>query len=165
MVNFRNKNGITLMAEVLTVVVLMMIVSVISYSSMSSLQVKALNNMYTDIVNIQEKAANYYQKYGEAPVDKTQKITGNLPTEELNSNDDLNSYYKIDFNKLLNVTLNNSQTTDNYYYMNEKTLITYYSKGVTIDGLNGVTTKTYHTLPSNYENITKLELGPYQNEK
>lgn len=165
MINLRCNKGITLMAEAITVVLLMMIIGVISYSSMASLQVKALNNMYSDIVNIQEKAANYYLKYGEAPVDKTVQVqTANLPTGEINPNDEENSYYKVDISKLLNLSLNNNQTNDNYYYMNTKTLTTYYTKGVKIDNLNGeAPSKTYHTLPENHENVAKMQVSSYQN--
>ena len=164
--NIYNNKGITLMAEVMTVLVLIIIVSIITYSSMSSLQVKNLNNMYSDIVNIQEKAANYYLKYGESPV--TNDVVPNSIIEaiasEKNPNDEDGKYYKINFSVLNNISLNNKQTSNYYYFMNEKTLTVYYSKGVTIDNLNGGTTSiTYHTLPSNYEGISNLNVSYYQN--
>lgn len=164
--DIRNNKGITLMAEVITVIILLMIISIISYSSMSSLQVRNLNNMYSDIVNIQEKAANYYLKYGIAPVTAetpSASVLENMKTEK-NPNDEEGQYYKINYSLLNNMSLNNKQTTDNYYYMNSKTLTVYYSKGVTIDKLNGGTeSKTYHTLPSNYEGISKLNVDKYKN--
>lgn len=167
MINMKNDKGITLLAEVMAVAVVVMIIAIISYSSMSSFQVRKLNNMYADIVNIQEKAANYYLKYGEAPVDKTSPvIMNNVPDTQKNVNDDVDKYYKVDFSKLLNVTLNNEQTMEEYYYMNEKTLTTYYSKGVTIDNLNSEVNPsiTYYTVPSNYEDITTIDLTLYQEE-
>lgn len=163
--NIRNNNGITLMSEVVAVLLLIIIVSIISYSSKSSLQVKNLNNMYTDIVNIQERATNYYLKYRKAPITE-EKVPNNVIEEisnETNPNDEDGKYYKINFSALNNISLNNEQTIDNYYFMNEKTLTVYYSKGVEIDNLNGEnTTKTYHTLPSNYEGIEKLNASIYQ---
>lgn len=167
MINIKNNKGITLLAEVMAVAILVMIIAIISYSSMSSLQIRELNNMYADIVNIQEKAANYYLKYGEAPVDKTMPVIDNtLPDAQTNINDDENKYYKVDISKLLNITLNNEQTEDEYYYMNEKTLTTYYSKGVTIDNLNSddIPSMTYYTLPANYEDVTQVDLTIYQTE-
>lgn len=164
--NIRNNKGITLMAEVITVIVLLMIISIISYSSMSSLQVRNLNNMYSDIVNIQEKAANYYLKYGSAPVTTeavSSSVESNIASEK-NPNDEAGKYYKINFSLLNNMSLNNKQTDDNYYFMNAKTLTVYYSKGVTIDNLNdGSSAKTYHTLPSNYEGVSNLNVDKYKN--
>ena len=147
MMNIRDNKGITLMAEVITIILLLLIVSIITYSSMSSLQVRNLNDMYADIVNIQDKAANYYLKYGKAPVTTTQ-VPGTVisaMSDELNPNDDSN-YYVVNLSNL-----------------NNKTLTVYYSKGVKVDKLNNIGEKTYHTLPSNYEGIEKLEVGSYQN--
>ena len=156
--NIKNQKGITLMAEVITVVVFLLILSTISYSSMSSLQVRALNSMYADILVIQEKAANYYLKYGEAPIGA--EVTANA--NHLNPNDDPAKYYKVDFNKLLNVSLNNKQTDENYYYMNAKTLTVYYSKGVKINNLNDSSSETHYTLPSNYSNVNEIDPTIYQ---
>lgn len=154
--NVRNNKGITLMTEVITVVVFLLILGTITYSSISSIQVRALNNMYADILMIQEKAANYYLKYGEAPITGT-NITPTCVSDQLNKNDDPNGYYKVDFNKLLNVSLNNKQTEADYYYINTKTLTVYYSKGVMIDNLNTDTKTTYYTLPSNKSEEIKVE--------
>lgn len=161
--NLKNQKGITLMTEVITIVIFMLILGTITYSSMASLQVRALNNMYADILTIQERAANYYLKYGVAPV-TTASVTVTAPVEQINPNDAENEYYKIDFNKLLNLSLNNEQTEENYYYMNAKTLTVYYSKGVTIDNLNSEENpnETYYTMPSNYSDVAKIEVAKYQ---
>lgn len=163
--NIRNNKGITLMAEVLTIVVFLMIIGVISYSSMSSLQVRNLNNMYSDIMSIQEKAANYYLKYGKAPV-TTEAVSGSVIADiasQRNPNDEDNQYYKVDFSVLTNMSLNNNQTSTDYYFMNTKTLTVYHSKGVVIDHLNNNTSsETYYTLPSNYEGVSKLQVNNYQ---
>lgn len=168
MINLRNNKGVTLVTEVLTIVILMMILAVISYSSTTSLQIRKLNNMYADIINIQEKAANYYLKYGEAPVTEEQidiTSTVNLPTDQINPNDEAGAYYKVDFSKLLNVTLNNKQTAEEYYFMNTKTLTTYFSEGIKVDESNNgsETTKVFYTLRENYENVNKIEIEDYQN--
>ena len=76
--SIRNNKGITLMAEVITVILLIIIISIISYSSMNSLKVKKLNNMYADITAIQEKAANYYMKYGKAKEKKQMEMDGHI---------------------------------------------------------------------------------------
>lgn len=159
--DIKNQKGITLMAEVITIVVFMLILTTISYSSISSLQVRALNSMYADIVVIQEKAANYYLKYGEAPVSNEEIVA--LPDDiKTDPNDEGGKYYKVDFSKLLNVSLNNKQTEDDFYYMNDKTLTVYYSKGVTISNLNSNNKEVHYTLPSNYTNVQKIDVEKYK---
>ena len=163
--NIRDDKGITLAVEIITVLLLVLIVSVISYSSMSSLQVKTLNNMYSDIISVQEKATNYYFKYGRAPVtaEAVSAEIVNKIADEKNPNDEPGEYYKINFNALNNLSLNNKQTEDSFYFMNAKTLTVYHSLGVKVDGLNnGTETKHYHTLPSNYQGISKLNVNYYQ---
>lgn len=162
--SIRNNKGITLMAEVITVILLIIIISIISYSSMNSLKVKKLNNMYSDITAIQEKAANYYMKYGKAPVIITEKVNDEdvlaSIADERNPNDDPNGYYKIDISVLPNISLNNKED-DGYYFMNIETLTTYYSKGVKVNNLknnstNNSVSKTYHTVPQEYDDLSKL---------
>lgn len=172
----KNQKGITLVAEVLTVMVFVIFITTISFSSMSSLKVRELNNMYGDILAIQEKAINYYAKYGEAPVseegklDKNNDLNTELVETQLNLNDDPDEYYKVDFSKLLNVFLNVKQTDERYYLINAKTLTVYYNLGVEIDNANitvneegtPVKYKKYFTIPSNYKGVTKMNLSIYQ---
>lgn len=175
--NMKNQKGVTMVAEVLTIVIFMLLIGTITYSSFSSFQVRELNDMYSDILTIQEKAANYYLKYGEAPVKSDEKIDINtLGTvlNQLNPQDDENEYYKVDFEKLLNVSLNNEQTDKEYYIINAATLTVYYIPGVEIDSLmirsvnetgNSVYSEgeeIYHTLPTNYTGITKHYVSDYQ---
>ena len=53
--NLKNQKGITMVAEVLTMVIFVLLIGTITYSSMSSFDVRDLNNMYADILTIQEK--------------------------------------------------------------------------------------------------------------
>lgn len=158
----KNQKGITIMAEVITVIIFILILATISYSSRSSLQIRSLNSMYADIIVIQEKAANYYLKYGEAPIKTDEEITKVPADLKTNPNDEGGAYYKVDFDKLLNVSLNNEQREDAYYFINAKTLTVYYSKGVTIDNLNSDDEETYYTLPSNYSNVQKIDVEIYK---
>lgn len=156
--NLKNQKGITMVAEVLTMVIFVLLIGTITYSSMSSFDVRDLNNMYADILTIQEKASNYYLKYGEAPIDASKNIAINLLPGDFiaNPNDDENEYYVVDFTKLLNVSLNREVTAPDlidlsgesgliglnkdgkeqeFYFINAKTLTVYNSSGVEIDGL------------------------------
>ena len=172
--NWKNQKGITMVAEVLTVIIFALLIGTITYSSMSSIEVRDLNDMYADILTIQEKAANYYLKYGEAPID-TDKPVQSLPGDmHRNPNDDDDAYYQVDFTKLLNVSLNEPVTDDSFYFINTKTLTVYHSKGVKIDGLinralevDGKAVYTdeeqvHYTLPSNYSNVSKIIVESYR---
>ncbi len=162
--NIRESKGITLISEVIVVIILVMITSIIYFSSISSLQIRDLNNMYSDIISIQEKAINYYIKYGEAPV-TTESVSNEIVSliqEEKNPNDEDGEYYKVDISALTNLSLNNKQDTDSYYFMNTKTLTVYHSNGVLIDNLNNDISRVYHTVPSNYQDITELEVDKYK---
>ena len=46
--------------------------------------------------------------------------------------------------------------------MNTKTLTVYHSNGVLIDNLNNDISRVYHTVPSNYQDITELEVDKYK---
>ena len=171
MIKLKNNKGITLIAEVVAIAILLIIVSMITYSSKSTMEIKDLNNMYADIVSIQEKAANYYLKYGKAPVIETEDGKVDvfydivLPNEQKNPNDEVDAYYKVDISKLLNLTLNNAQNDEEYYYMNTKTLTTYHSKGVIINNVNNSGEITYYTMPSNYEGVELIDVQKYQDIK
>ena len=167
--NIRNNKGITLMTEVIAVLLLVIIISIISYSAKSSLQIRNLNNMYADIISIQDKVSTYYLKYGSVPIGE--EVSENIIeqiSDEINPNDS-GYYYKVNMSELQNITLNNRQTDDEYYFINSQTLTVYYSKGVKVDNLNSNDdedskriSKTYHTLPSNYDGISNLNIKKYQ---
>lgn len=172
--NIRNNKGITLMAEAVTILLLLLIMATITYSSKASMQIRSLNNMYADIIGIQEKAMNYYLKTGTAPVILSNVIPDSAIDKMITANQnnpyDSGDYYKIDFSVLPNLSLNNKQTDEYYYYMDEKTLTVYSSNGVTIDNLNGDKKSiVYYTVPSNYENVggelgqELLDIADYQN--
>ena len=94
-----------------------------------------------------------------------------LPEEGVRRNpNDTDEYYKIDFSKLPNVTLNNKEVKDEanieneeFYFICPKTLTVYYSKGVLVDNLNtdNGSAKVFYTLPSNYENIKTVNVTQY----
>ncbi len=97
-------------------------------------------------------------------------VTG-LAEEGVRRNpNDTNAYYKIDFSKLPNITLNNKEVKDEanieneeFYFICKDTLTVYYSKGVVLDNLNSDngSVKVFYTLPSNYEGISAINVNNY----
>lgn len=123
-INKKSKNGITLISMILTVIVLLIIIGAISYSSQSSFQMKKIENLYSDIDTLKDAISVYYVKNKALPVyysnytmngseDKYQEIrlsnygNNNYLNIPKNDYDDLTSYYIIDITKLNNITLNN----------------------------------------------------------
>jgi len=150
----KNQNGITVTMLVLTIVVFAIIVGTITFSSISSLQMRVYYNMCSDIEILDEKIALYYLQNKELPVlaDNSKDIN-DLIAEYNENNVNYNpnnsgNLKKIDLSKLDNLSLN---YTD--YYIDETSHTIYL--------LNGITLKeeTYFTVPINYE---KVELNNYR---
>lgn len=155
MVNLKSKKGITVAALTITILLFLMILSTITFSSLSSVQIKKLNNMYSDIISLQEKIDLYYLKNGVLPVqDGSGKITYSADSEvewlsQRNPNDG-NDYYEITsdtITKLGGLALNNSKSDDKYY-INAVSHTIYYSNGVQTE--------------ENAEKIYTIDLSEYQ---
>ena len=112
MIKLNRNKGITLISMILTVIVLLIIVGTISYSSRSSFDSKKLEDLYSDIDSLTDAISVYYMKNKNLPVyysDKT--ITGEnveyQPIGFSKEEDTKYTFYIIDITKLNNVVLNN----------------------------------------------------------
>ena len=70
----KKQSGITIVALTITVLLFLLILSTITFTSLSSIQIRQLNNMYADIINLQEKIDLYYLKNGFLPIDVSKKV-------------------------------------------------------------------------------------------
>ena len=133
----KKQEGITIVALTITVLLFLLILSTITFTSLSSIQIRQLNNMYAYIVNLQEKIDLYYLKNGFLPIDVSKKVEYSSDIEWLatrNPNDG-NVYYELDsetLKKLDGITLNNSEEDDKFY-INEQSHTVYYSKGIQVE--------------------------------
>ena len=66
--NKKSSKGITLISMILAVIVLMIIIGTISYSSRSSFQARSLQNLYTDVDGINDAVSVYYMKNKILPI-------------------------------------------------------------------------------------------------
>lgn len=143
----KNQKGITLVALAITVLLMIIILGTIKYSSTSSLNIKQVKNMYNDIRILEDKIAIYYLNYDKIPVKGDAKTASELwsdsNTPTYNPNDNEN-YFEIDISKLKNITLNNIKEK---YIINEQSHTIYYLKGVESEG------KVYYTTPVGYTNV------------
>ena len=68
MQNKKSSKGITLISMILAVIVLMIIIGTISYSSRNSFQTRSLQNLYTDIDGLNDAVSVYYMRNKILPV-------------------------------------------------------------------------------------------------
>lgn len=152
----KNNKGITMIALVVTIIIMAILLTVVNYGSEKGLEMKELNNMYADILILEEKISLYYLNKGELPLkDSTKTINVNDTIKASNPNNN-SEFYEIDISKLNNVSLNNmkdSRNSSDRYLINKQSHTVYYQKGVRLDG------KVYYTIPEDY---VEIDLSNYQ---
>ena len=155
-INFRKESGVTMIAIVITIIILLIIISTVSFSSQNGIDMKKLNNMYADILLLEDKISVYYLKNGNIPIGDVCNIS-EIPQEIKNSNpNNGNVFYEIDLDKLENVSLNNNNSTNekDKYIINYDSHAVYYLKGVKVNeyraGLSGEIEKIYYSVERPY---------------
>lgn len=152
----KNQKGITLMIVIITIIIMVMITGTIAYNSSSNLAMRLYYNMCSDIELLDEKIAIYYLKNK----DKTDileqlpilddsisinKLIADYDSDNVNYNpNNSNTLYKIDLNKLENLSLNYTN-----YYIDSVSHTIYFADGINVDDT------FYYTVPVNY---TEIEL-------
>lgn len=152
--NIKNEKGITLTSLVLTIVLILLIGGIMGYYSSSGLKMQNINNMYSDIEQIQTEVDSYYLKNNELPVLNFEINFSN----SVNPNDS-SEYYVIDLSKLENLKLNYGKEFEetkldnqlgyytDVYIINKQSQTIYYLKGIEFEN------KTYYTKPIEYNEI------------
>lgn len=109
MKKLKSNNGITLATLVLTITLILIISGMMGYFTISGLDIQKVNDLYSDIDQIQNKIDEYYIKNNELPL-LGENINFNI--SQNNPNDDSNKYYVIDLSKLGNLRLNYGKDFD-----------------------------------------------------
>ncbi len=150
----KNEKGITLTTLILTVVLILIIGGMMGYYSTSGLNLKRINNMYSDIEQIQTEVDTYYLKNNELPL-----LNVSVSFSNYSNPNDNSEYYVIDLFKLGNLKLNygkefenikSSNNLENYtdvYIINKQSQTIYYLKGIEFED------NTYYTKPIKYNEI------------
>lgn len=147
----KNNKGVTMIALVVTIIIMAILLTVVNYGSQKGLEMKDLNNMYADILILDEKVALYYLNTGKLPIKEPAtkiNVVGNIKDNNPNNKDD--EFYELDITKLDNITLNNmkdKRNSSDRYVINAVSHTIYYQKGVRIDG------KPYYTIPEDFQEI------------
>ena len=160
--NIRSENGVTMVALVTTIIIMVILFSVIAFSAKNGIEAKNINDMYTDILLLEEETSLYWLEHGELPVKGTSIDESVIPEEIKNYNlNDSKIYYEIDVSKLDNVTLNKGRDSSNVkdkYIIDAHSHTIYYLAGINIDEYkeSSITKKSsgsYYTIPREYQKI------------
>ena len=155
--DLRNQKGINIITLSVAIIILVLITSVLVYSSKDGVKIRNLKDLYNDVELLDGKIASYYAQHGDLPKLDEYRNTSfldNANYEEINPNNG-DKFYVIDLRELEGITLNygkdystvtqsGSTVLDvnefkDIYIVNEASHTVYYPKGITVQG------KKYHT--------------------
>lgn len=154
----KQEKGITMVALVITVLILLILTNMLIYNAQDNIYIKNLTNLYNDISMLREKVSAYYNKYGKIPAeikytneDQLQNLSSVLSTQN-----DTGDFYVIDLEAMQGITLNygkeyekvkndkeNANSYTDLYIINENSHNIFYVEGVKIK--ENDTTKIYYT--------------------
>lgn len=151
----KKEKGITMVALVITVVILIILTNMLIYNAQDNVYIKALTNLYNDISMLREKVSAYYNEYGKIPAEITYTNTSGL-SDVLSSQNDVGDFYVIDLEAMQGITLNygkdyekvkndkeNANSYTDLYIINGNSHNIFYVEGIKIKENN--TTKIYYT--------------------
>ncbi len=145
----KKDKGITLVALVITIIVMSIIAGTVIFQAINMVQSQELNKLYNDLRTLEDKVNLYYTEYGGIPV--SGEYTGPQAFQMVRNPNDSNKYYIININELENLTLNYniSNSGDDVYIINDVTHTIYYARGLEVNG------KTYYRLPGEFAIINE----------
>ena len=154
----KQSKGVTMIALVITIIVLLILTNMLIYNAQDSVHIQALNNLYNDIELLRNKVSSYYHEYGKIPAEI--KYTNISQLENANilseNNDITDEFYVIDLEAMQGITLNygkdyekikaDKENANNYtdvYIININSHNIFYAQGIGIK--QNETTKIYYT--------------------
>lgn len=166
----KQNKGITMIALVITIVILLILTNMLIYNAQDSIHIQALNNLYSDIQLLRDKISAYYNQYGEIPAEiKYTNISQLESANILSENNDLtDEFYVIDLEAMQGITLNygkdyekiktDTENADNYsdvYIINKNSHNIFFAQGIGIQQ-NEITTIYYTDYTEPDETIIDL---------
>ena len=162
----KQEKGITMIALVITVMVLLILVNVLVYNAQDTIQIQVLNDLYSDIELLRDKVSEYYNEYGSIPAEIEYTNINQLKDAKILSDiNDTGKFYVIDLEAMKGISLNygkeyenvkNDKTNaNNYtdvYIINKDSHNIFYAQGVGIKQ-NDIT-KIYYTDYTEPDNTT-----------
>ena len=153
----KQEKGITMVALVITVIILMILTNVLIYNAQDNVYIKTLTNLYNDIDMLRDKVSAYYSEYGKIPAEiKYTNIGGLKSANILGASDKEDEFYVIDLEAMQGISLNygkdyekvktDKENANNYtdlYIINENSHNIFYIDGIEIKENNKI--KKYYT--------------------
>ena len=147
----RQEKGITMMALVVTIIILLILTSVLVFNTQDSVYIKRLNNLYSDIELLRAKTDEYYNEYGQIPakikyenkiqleklknVRSTKNDTGNFYVIDLEAMEGITLNYGKDYENVKNLPKNEETNANNYtdlYIINENSHNIFFVRGIEV---------------------------------
>ena len=160
----KNEKGITMIALVITVIILLIVANILIYNAKDTLYIKELTNLYNDIDVLKDKVSDYYDTYGSIPASIEYSNTEHL-NSILSTTNDTGDFYVIDLESMNGITLNygkdyenikddetNANNYTDVYIINKNSHNIFYVKGITVKDKDVIT--TYYTNYTEPDNVT-----------
>lgn len=150
----KNQKGVTMIALVVMIFVMILIADIVIYNSLDSIEISNVKNMYSDIELLNSKVSSYYMQYDDIPVLTTYTNTSMLVNSGILGANDGEEFYVLDISKFESLSLyygmefsdlkseieldsSLNQTNINMYtdiyVINENSHNVYYIKGIEVD--------------------------------
>ena len=115
----KNNKGISLTTAVMTVVIILILLTTISYTAIRNTEVKKVNNLYSDLRELTDQVQLYYAKHNKLPV--TGESYTVTPTNVEKGIDGSYEYISIEDAKLTFILKSESEgfSKDNLYNPND----------------------------------------------
>ena len=155
----RQEKGITMMALVVTIIILLILTRVLVFNTQDSVYIKRLNNLYSDIELLRSKTDEYYNEYGQIPakikytnigtlknVLSTKNDTGDFYVIDLEAMEGITLNYGKDYENVKNLPKNEETNANNYtdlYIINENSHNIFFVRGIEVKEKDAV--KIYYT--------------------
>jgi len=146
----KNRRGVSVLSIGIAVVIMLIIVTTITFNAVNRFSIQKLDNLYNDIRMLKEKVEIYYFRYGKLPIAEEFTNISSIPQELLNVNDG-DKYYKLNINALDNLTINTPIYENSFFVINEQSHTIYYPMGIKVEG------EQYYKLPEEYTKIYTQE--------
>lgn len=168
----KSEKGVSLISLGVAIIIMMIITSMLIYSTKDTMQVSKLNKMYDDISNLTDKVSAYYAQYGDIPIkNKITEIPKGIESL-MGANDQEGEFYVLDLKSIDGLTLNygrnyeavkdndnlNSNDENNdVYIINKRSHNIFYLKGITVDGKDYYTNYTEGEKDENKVNLRYVD--------
>lgn len=168
----KSEKGVSLISLGVAIIIMMIITSMLIYSTKDTMQVSKLNKMYEDISNLTDKVSAYYAQYGDIPIkNKITEIPKGIESL-MGANDQKGEFYVLDLKSIDGLTLNYGQdykeiqeSNSNYdisekndvYIINNRSHNIFYLKGITVDQKNYYTNYTEGEKDANKVNLRYVD--------